>query len=185
MSKKFVILSSIALIILAVSIWAYSVSVDITKDLKETREFTEKSNENVVVRGLLLTETKEGKKFWEVFAQEGEYLNNKSIANMKSVEGNIYKDNKLILSFKAPKATYFADDKELKLSGGVVAASDSKMILSSKELEWSNKDDLFYASGNVKIKQEKKFLSTGNYSVFNRTFTDFKMSGNAKTRIYQ
>ncbi|MEI7473139.1 MAG: LPS export ABC transporter periplasmic protein LptC [bacterium] len=185
MSKKFIILALAMSTILLVGLWAYGVSKDITKDLKQTREITAKNDENVDMSGLLLTETKDGQKFWEIYAIKGKYIKNKTIAKLKTVKGNIYKDNKLVLSFKAPDALYNDSNKNLKLMNGALAVSDSGLIISSNQIEWSNKADLFYATGDVRIKQGKKFYSTGNYSVFNREFTSFKMKGHAKTRVYQ
>lgn len=185
MSKKFIILSSVFAFILLISIWAYSVSVSITKDLNQTIENTVKNEENVDINGLVLTETQDGKKFWELYAKQAQYTNNDSVANMKDVVGNIYKDGKVVLSFKAPEALYKNKDKFIKLSGGAYAASDKNVTIYADELEWSNKKDLFYANGNVKIKQENKFYSTGNSSVFNKDFTNFKIKGNSKTRVYE
>lgn len=184
MSKKLIISISIIAALVILSVWAFGVSSEITSKLEMAQEQNHNVEEKVNVEELIITETREGKKFWEVYATSGRYENDSNQAILSDIIGNFYKDNKVVMSFKAPKALYNEKKKEIILSGGAYAATADKINIFSNNLKWSSNKDEIYANGNVKIKKDNDFISTGDGSVFNTDFTKFKISGNSQTNVY-
>ena len=66
--KFYVIIGSIVIIAL---LWAFISALFITKNFQRNIRENKLSNKKVYVQDLLLTETKDGKKYWEIFADKG------------------------------------------------------------------------------------------------------------------
>src|ERR1035437_4843549 len=153
MSKKLIISIIFIGMIAALSVWAFVVSSNITKNLEKASLEPQKINDNVNAENLVITETKKGEKYWEVCAHSGVYDNKNNVVVLKKVKGNFYKDNNIVLSFDAPVGTYNDKSKEIKLSGAARAITDKDIFISAKKLMFAGKSDQLFADGNVKIKQ--------------------------------
>lgn len=185
MSKKLIVSILIIGMIIALSIWAFVVSSNITKSVEKASIEPDKRSENINAENLIITETKSGQKYWEVCAKSGNYDNKNTTVVLKNVKGNLYKDNNITLSFDAPIGIYSEKTKEIRLKGGSRALTDKDIFVSADQLTFFGKKDLFFADGNVKIRQTGKLLTFSDQSVFNSDFTDLKIIGNAKTLVYE
>lgn len=185
MTKRTVISIIIMVSILLVSVWAFRTSTNITKNLVNVSNNPSNTDEKTNIEELIITETRNGEKFWEAYATAGQYDSKNNVANLLNVKGNFYKKNKVILSFEAPKAVFNQKTKAINLKGGTRLATDSKIYITSEELGWIGNTDLITAKGKVKISKNNEFLSTGDKSIFNTEFTKFKISGNSKTNVYK
>jgi len=183
MSKKLKISLSILIILIILSSWAFFVSTRMTKNIKKAPDNQPISDENVAVQELILTESKNGKKFWELCATSGNYDSATEQVYLKNVKGNFYKNNKVVLSFDSPDATYYDKSKQVKLYGGARAATDSNILITSKELYWKGKNDEIVAKYDVKIRRSSNILVTGNESIFTPKLSKIKMIGQVKTSL--
>jgi LPS export ABC transporter protein LptC len=154
-----------------------------TKNVKKAVENQPIIDENAAVQELVLTESKNGKKFWELYASSGNYDTASEQVNLKNVKGNFYKNNKVVLSFDSPFATYYDKNKEVKLYGGARVATDKKIYITAKELYWKGKDELIIAKKNVKIRKSSELLVTGNESHYSIKLAKIKMIGRVNTRL--
>jgi len=183
MSKKLVISLSIITAITILSFWAFFVSKNMTKNVVKQDEVQSISDENLNVKEMVLTESKDGKKYWELYAVSGEYDSATNQVHLKNVKGNFYKNDKVVLSFDSPFATYYDRDKDVKLSGGARAATENKILVTAREIYWKGKNDEISAKGNVKIRRETGLLVTGECAVFSTKLSRIKMIGKVTTRL--
>jgi len=184
MSKKLILSVVIIIIVIAISVWAFIVSAKITKDLKKESIESQKSSGNFDAKNLVIIETKDGQKYWEVFAASGVYDQKNNLVKLTKVKGNFYKDNNIVLSFDAPRGTYNEKVKEIKLMGGSRALTDKDVFITAKELMFAGKKDLIFANGNVRIKQSDAAMTLSDKSVFNSALTHLINTGNAQTFVY-
>lgn len=184
MSKRFIISLIVVGILTAVSIWAFAVSSKLTTNIKQVSNDPDISDEKVNIEELVITETREGQKFWEIYASSGIYDNTQNQAILTDIKGNFYKNNKVVLSFESPLGIYNEKSKEVKLTGEVKAATDSKIFISSKELSWIGSNNKLIANKDVKIRQSNRLQTTGDKAIFTTDFTSFKITGNTQTNVY-
>ncbi len=176
-----------SLILLAVfgilSIFAFIVSKNIMKDINMSAH-NPTSDEQITLKELIITETKEGQKFWEVYADSGYYNNGTDIAVLKNITGNFYKDGKIILSVASPIAVYNRKKKEITLKGGARAANDKGIYIKAEEICWTGANDEIKARGNVKIIRNNQVMTVSDESSFDTGFTNLEISGNANTYVF-
>jgi LPS export ABC transporter protein LptC len=186
MSPKTLFSILIIIILFSLSSWAYFASKNF---LKTSGAYQEKKSspqdEEVSIKDLVITETKDGEKFWEIYAVSGEYTSTVNEANLKNILGNFYKGGKIVMSVKSPNAFYNSSKKEIILTGGVTAANDKNVLITAQQICWTGSNDKITAKGNVKITKGKELLTTSNESVFDTDFTYLKISGNSSTYVYK
>ena len=102
-------------IILIACIWAFVSAGMITKSFKNKIIDQTYKNKEANIENLLVTETKEGVKLWEMYAETGRYSDTDSIVFLEDIIGNFYEDDKVKASFKADRGTYHSSKKEIIL----------------------------------------------------------------------
>ncbi len=166
------------------SIWAFIFSKNLMGDIKIS-EGEALGDEQVAIKELVITETKHGEKFWEVYADSGRYNNGNNIAVLQNITGNFYRNKRVVLSVISPKAEYNNNTKQVKLYGGAEAANNTDVYLNADEIIWTGSKNEITARGNVKIIKEKDGIMTISHeSSFDTDFTNIKLSGDASTYVY-
>ena len=184
LSKKkiyFIVFLSIAILCTTGFLWAWFVTRDIRKNVSGALNQSQK----VIVKNLILTETKEQKKYWELYAKTGAYESSNKVVILTEIIGNFYdKDNNVALSFESPLGTYEDLTKTVTLQGEtLIVSKDGSSILADK-IEWGGKNSDIIATGNVRIKRNKELATTSEKAVFNSDLTFFKIIGNSKTMLF-
>lgn len=156
-----------------------------TKDLANNFDDATKNEQKVAVSNLILTESKDEKKYWELYAKKGFYEGGKESVVLKDILGNFYDDDEnVILSLQAENGTYTEGDKTILLSGNVlVVAKDGSSILADN-IVWKGKDEDIIASGNVRINRNNELITESSKAVFNVDLTYFKIEGKSKSKVY-
>lgn len=151
---------------------------DLTQDKQEKAE-------KVLVKDILLTETKEGKKYWEIFAKSGKYVNDTDKVYLYNVIGNFYDENsKVILSFCADNGEYESKKKKVVLTNNARLASRDNTHMEAHKVTWEGLNSVVHAEGNVKALQLEKLFITSDRAVFKTDFKDFHVYGRTTTRVY-
>ena len=88
--KKQAYLIAVASIIL-VMLWAFISAGLITGNFNRALLKNSKDEQKVDAIGIIITETKDGKKYFEIYGETGSYSNDHSVATLHNVEGNFYK----------------------------------------------------------------------------------------------
>ncbi len=158
---------------------------NITKTLKDTPKNSQQGqSEKVSIKDMLITETKDGKKYWEVFAGFGEYASSKNIADLKDVVGNFYKNGKVVVSFKANKGTYENGKKRITLEDNALIVAEDGTALKAQKIVWEGEKDKIVAYGNVQITKSDNLYATCQRSEFSSDFKNFKTFVRTTTKVY-
>lgn len=184
LSKKRKIYLAIALSIALVLVWAFITAGVITHDFNRN-QVQSQDNQHAVVKGLILTESRDGQKFWEVYGETGEWDSQKGLAQLNGVIGNFYKDNEVALSFQSSKGTYNAKDRDITLYEHTLIVMKGGITLRADNLHWINSKTPIVAQGHVQIQKGKELLSTADKIVISPTYDSFKISGNTISRVYE
>jgi len=182
MSKRTIISGIVLAGLFLLSLWVFFSS---SPSEVQTGEENNNKNQQLQIEDFAITETKEGKKFWEVYATQGVY--NETIAKILliNIKGNFYKDEKVVLSIEAPNAIYDSAKRQFILQNGARAANDKDVYITAKEICWAGTEDKITATGNVKIIKNNELVTTSDKSIFNTDFTNLKLIGKSNSYIYR
>ena len=142
-------------------LWAFISAGVITKSFKNKIIDQTYQNKEANIESLLVTETKDGTKLWELFSDKGMYTDSDNVVLLEGIIGNFY-DNKVVkASFKADKGTYNATKK-------VYAGKDKDIV----------------AEGNIRLEKPNEAIIYGRKAILEGDFSDFHIEGRTKTQFY-
>lgn len=168
-----------------VLVWAFISAGIITHDFNRSQLQTNGDRQEALINGIILTETKNEKKFWEIYGETGTYDSNNGIAMLNNVVGNFYDDqNQVSMSFESSKGTYNSQKGEIILYEDTHVVIKDGTSLKAERLKWSGADKDIVARGNVQITRNKQFLATADRIVISPNYEKFKISGNTISKIY-
>jgi len=167
------------------SVIAFILSIKLTSDFEKSMKSADSQKEEVKIHDVIITETKEGVKYWEIYAKIGEYDSKKTNAILTDIVGNYYKEGKVVLSFTAPKGFYNSDNKLVKLHGGAYVVAEDGNKVKADEISWVSTTDKIKAKGNVKIFKGTDFIATGNSADINTDFTNLEIMGNTQVKVFK
>lgn len=165
-------------------LWAFIYAGIITKSFKNKIIDQTYQNKEANIENLLVTETKDGEKLWEMYADVGRYSDSDSIVFLEKIIGNFYKNKQVKASFKADKGTYHTIKKEIILYENVVIVYDDGTNISADRIKYEGKDKDIEANGNIRIEKPNEAVIFGNKAVLKGDFSDFHIEGRTKTQFY-
>jgi len=170
--------------LIAGCLWAFIYSGMITHNFKK-EIFEEKTDEQrVTVKNLVIIETRENAKDWELSADMGTYDGTTQNAVLTDIIGNFYHDNKVTVSFKAESAIFNQETKKIILNRkGLIVYADGTKI-QADEFEWEGKNNNISAKGNVTIIRPNEAIITGEKALLSNQMTKFQMIGRTVTKLY-
>lgn len=185
MSKKkkiyIIIFSLVAFICLAGFLWSFTV----TKEVRKVAEGQQEKGQIVSVKNLVLTETKEGNIYWELYAAKGSYDSKTGDVILTDATGNFYNsENKVVLSFESDLGTYSEDSKKIVLKGNTYVVAHDGSSIKADEIIFQGQDEDILANGNVVVTRNQDFVSTSEAARFNSELTFFEISGKTQTNVY-
>ena len=174
-----------AFVVLAsVMVWAFISAGVITHDFNRSQLSTDKDRQEALINGIILTETKNEKKYWEIYGETGSYDSNNGVAVMDNVIGNFYKENEVGMSFQSSKGTYNANTKIIILYQDTFIVLEDGTTLNADRLRYAGSDQPVIATGNVKITRDDNFVATADKVEISPDYEHFKISGNTTSKIY-
>ncbi len=171
-------------IIVIACVWAFVSAGMITKTFKNKIVDQTYKNKEANIENLLVTETKDGVKLWEMYAEIGRYSDTDSIVFLEDIIGNFYEDQKVKASFKADRGTYHSTKKEIILYSNVVLVYNDGTNLMTDRIEYMGKDADIVAQGNVRIEKPNEAIIYGGKAVLEGDFSDFHIEGRTQTKFY-
>ncbi|MDD3150017.1 MAG: LPS export ABC transporter periplasmic protein LptC [Candidatus Gastranaerophilales bacterium] len=185
MSKKSIFASILLSVTIILTMIVFIISTNLTKnfDIKEEDEILTQSDQ-VQVEDLIITETKDAQKYWEIYAKSGTYQGDKNTIILSEIKGNFYQDGKVVLSFDAPTGSYLSNNKKIQISSGARILTDKQVYVEADKLYWTGKEEDITAEGNVKIEKANEIKTISDKCIFNADFTKFKMIGNSIAKLY-
>ena len=165
-------------------LWAFISAGIITGNFNRAQLNNTQDQQKVDANGIIITETKEGKKYFEIYGEIGHYSNDHSVATLYNVIGNFYQNNEVSMSFQSSKGTY--DEKT-----GIITLFDNTYIvlkdgisLETDKLTWYGSDKETVAEGHVIIRKDKEMKSTADKCIIGAGYQNFKILGTTQTKIW-
>jgi LPS export ABC transporter protein LptC len=181
--KRFAIL--VILAITGVLAWAFITAGIITHDFNKKEASIGADEQEAIVHGIILTETKEEQKFWELYGETGKWDSTKGVAQLDKVVGNFYKDNEVSMSFESSKGTYNSKDGDITLYEDTFIALKDGITLKADNLHWINSRTPVVAEGHIRIQKGKELLSTADKIIISPDYNSFKIEGNTVSKVYE
>lgn len=185
MQKKQKVLFWVFVGITFVLLWAFISAGVITHNFNRNILKGDTDKQELEVKSMILTESKEGQKSWEIFGETGEYSSDHKIAILYNVIGNFYKDNKVNMSFQSSKGTYNEDTRNIDLYDNTYVVLENDITVTADHVTYFSDTKTIIADGHVKINKQGSFIATANELTVNSNFTVFKIKGNTISRIYE
>ena len=174
----------VALAVILVMGWAFLSAVFITSNYTRAQLKGSSDEQKVDAKGIIITETKQGNKYFEIYGETGHYSNDNSLAILNNVIGNFYKDNKVAMSFQSSKGTYDEKTGTITLYENTYIVLEDSTSLNTDKLVWSGSDKDTVAEGHVVIKKNNEMIATAQKGVISAGYEKFKIIGKTTTKLY-
>ncbi|UKI42868.1 MAG: LPS export ABC transporter periplasmic protein LptC [Candidatus Melainabacteria bacterium] len=112
----------------------------------------------VAIDSLLLTETKEGQKLWELYADKGEYESGSKIIILTNIIANFYQNGTVIASGKSTRGTYDTETKKVILYNDSCIVYKDGTSIHANLMEWEGKEKDVKAKDNVVIIKPNEYI---------------------------
>lgn len=180
--KRTYLIAAIAVILIMG--WAFLSAALITSNYTRAQLKGTPDEQKVDAEGIIITETKDGNKYFEIYGETGHYSNDHSIATLNNVIGNFYKDNKVSMSFQSSKGTYNEKTKEITLYENTFIVLEDSTSLTTDKLTWAGSDKDTIAEGHVVIKKNNEMVATAEKGIISAGYEKFKIVGHTTTKLY-
>ncbi len=165
--------------------WAFITAGVITHDFNRKQLAAQGDEQEAIVNGIILTETKNDQKYWEIYGETGKWDSRQGIAQLDKVIGNFYQDNEVSMSFESSKGTYNSQKGDIILYKDTFIVLKDGITLNADKLHWYNSHSPIVAEGHIKIQKGKELLSTADKIVINPDYSSFQISGNTVSKVYE
>ena len=185
LSKKKLVVLGAFLIFVGVLAWAFITAGIITRNFNRQQLIGTENRQELDISSIILTETKEDKKYWEIYGETGYYNSDNRVAILENVTGNFYSDNKVSMSFESSKGTYNEVKKQIILYDNTHIVIKDGTSLYCDRLTWSGSDKDVVAQGHIKINRNNELISTAEQATISPDYAKFKIIGKTVTKLYQ
>lgn len=185
MSKKQKIYAGAFLAIAGVLAWAFITAGIITRNFNRQQLVGTENRQELDVSGIILTETKAGKKYWEIYGETGNYNSDSRVALLSNVTGNFYSNKDVSMSFESSMATYNEEKKQIVLFNNIHIVIKDGTQLFCDRLTWSGSDKDVVATGNIKINRHNELIAEAQKAIISPDYARFQIIGKTMTKLYK
>lgn len=164
--------------------WAFISAGVITANFNRTQIKGGENDQKVDAIGIIITETKQSTKHFEIYGESGSYSNDHSVATLNNVVGNFYKNGEVAMSFQSSKGAYDENAGTITLYENTYIVLKDETSLETDKLTWSGSDKDVIAEGNVKIKKGNDMQALADKCIICAGYEKIKILGKTKTEIY-
>lgn len=185
LSKKQKAYIGVFVVIVSLLVWAFISAGVITHNFNRSQLQTDQNRQEALIKGIILTETKDEKKYWEIYGESGNYDSKNGVAMLNNLVGNFYNDNSEVsMSFESSKGTYNENKSQIILYEDTFIVLKDLTTLRADKLVWSGKDVPITAEGNVRITRNNDFIATASKVEISPDYDKFKIIGNTVSKVY-
>lgn len=174
----------IAVVLTVILMWAFITAGIITTNFNRNSLRSGVDRQELQVSSMILTETKDGQKFWEIFGETGQYSSDHKIAHLNNVVGNFYKDNAVEMSFESTKGLYNEETQEIILYENVFVVLKDETSLKADKITFDIKTKILTVDGNVIINRKNSFNARAEKAVIDSEYSRFRIIGKTVSKIY-
>lgn len=171
--------------IVGVLLWASITASVITRDFNRQQVANNQDQQQATVKGVILTETKDKVKYWEIYGETGKWDSLNGVAQLDNVLANFYKDNEVSMSLESSKGTYDSKNKIITLYEKTFVVLDSGITLNADKLTYVDAKTPIIAEGHVKISKDNQLLSTADKITISPTYDNFRIEGHTVSKVYE
>lgn len=184
LNKKQITYLGIFSALVVLLLWAFISAGIITHNFNRDKLLGTENRQELDISSIILTETKEGVKYWEIYGETGYYNSDNRVALLDNVTGNFYKNNEVSMSFESSKGTYNEVKKEIILYADTHIVLKDGTSLYTDRLTWSGTDKPVVAKGNVRIIRNKDFYATAEEAIISADYSKFTIKGKSTTKLF-
>ena len=185
LSRKKRIYVIIGGVITAVLFWAFLTAQIITRDFNRQQVAGASDEQQADIQGVILTETKDDLKYWEIYGDTGRWDSTKGIAQLNNVLANFYKENRVSMSLESSKGTYDSKNKVITLYEDTFVVLENGITLNADKLTYVDSQTPIVAQGHVKIQKDNQLVSTADKITISPTYESFKIEGSTVSKVYE
>ena len=174
----------IACCFVLVMAWAFISAGFITANFNRSQVNKAGDDNKVNAKGIIITETKGGNKYFEIYGENGNYSNDSSIATLNNVIGNFYQDGKIAMSFQSSKGTYDEKSGVITLYENTYIVIKDGVSLNTDKLVWSGSDKETIAEGHVIIRKNNELTTTAEKGIISPGYEHFRIIGKTQTKVW-
>lgn len=171
-------------VIIIACLWAFISAGMITKSFKNKLIDQTYNNKEANIESLLITETKDGEKLWEMYAEKGTYSDSNNVVLLNDIVGNFYDKKNVTASFKADKGTYNSTKKEIILYDNILLVYIDGTNIRAEKIIYNGKGEDIIAQGNIRIEKPNEAVIMGTKAILKGDFSDFNIEGRTKSEFY-
>ena len=173
------------IVLVGIMLWAFISAGLITRNFNRNQVANNQDKKEALISGIILTETKDGHKYWEIYGETGSYSSDNSIAMLDNCIGNFYdENNEVSMSFVSTKGTYNSNKQQIILYQNTHIVVKDGTSLEADKVVWSGNDVPITAKGNIRITRNNELLSTAEDVEISPDYTHFKIKGKAVSKLY-
>ena len=171
--------------IVGILMWAFISAGIITHNFNRSQVAGEQDRKEALINGIILTETKDEMKYWEIYGETGTYDSNNEVAMLTNVLGNFYNNNEVSMSFQSTNGPYNSVKKQITLYDDTFIVIKDGTTLEADRLVWSGNDKPVIATGKVRITRDNRLLTLADRVEISPDYSHFKVSGNTVSKLYE
>ena len=179
--KRAYLIASLAFIF--VMLWAFISAGIITGNFNRS-QLGNKDDRKVDAIGIIITETKQGTKYFEIYGENGNYSDDRSVATLNNVLGNFYRDGEVAMSFQSSKGSYDEKAGTITLYDNTYIVLKDGISLNTDKLTWYGSDKDTIAEGHVVVKKGNELTATAKKGIIGPGYQKFKIVGETTTKIW-
>ena len=179
--KAYIISASLIAVVL---LWSFFSAKILTTNLNRKELSNGGDSKQAVVEGVILTETKNEVKYWELYAENGTYNSNIDVASLNDVNANFYKDKVVSMSIRSSQGEYNSKTGTITLFDDTYVIIKDGLSLSADKLVWSGNDKPVFAYGHVLITKDAEFMATADEVEISADYDNIKIKGNTTSKVF-
>lgn len=165
-------------------VWAFIGAGVITKNFKKELLQNAGEQQELNIKNLIITETKNDEKYWELYAESGYYDNKNKVAILYDLVGNFYDKGEVVLSMASTKGTFEETTKKVILYDDTYFIYKDGTEVKADRFVWKGKEEDIIAQGDVMIRRAGEIKTYSDKAILTNNMKTLRIIGRSKTELY-
>lgn len=181
--RKIAYIAILSLVIIG-CLWAFIAAGVITKNFKKEALQNAGEKQKLDIKDLLITETKDDKKYWELYADAGYYDSQNKVVILYNIIGNFYNNDEVVLSMESTKGTFNEETKRVVLYENTYIIYKDGTNVRANRFTWQGNDKDIVAQGDVVIRKNNEIKTYSNEAYLGNSMKNIRIKGRSRTELY-